>query len=84
MREIKIGYFFWGHLGDKLTEQTRDTPDGNATYSSCIIDYLCNSYEKKIKAFNFYFMSLDRDREDYRLVTRTKANSRSYFLFTLL
>ena len=57
---MKIGYFFWGHLGDKLTDITRDTPDGNAWYSSSIIHRLLRN------GYDVFRMAPDRDRGEYR------------------
>ena len=54
-----IGYYFFGHLGDKLTKKTKDTPDGNAWYSSCII------HECLLRSKNVYLLGLNRDKDDY-------------------
>lgn len=56
---MNIGYFFWGHLSDKLGEFTKNTPDGNAWYSSCIID------ELQKRKYNIFLMSIDRDKDDF-------------------
>jgi hypothetical protein len=56
---MNIGYFFWGHLSDKIGEKTKNTPDGNAWYSSSIID------ECQSRGDIVYGMSINRDKEDY-------------------
>jgi hypothetical protein len=55
---MNIGYFFWGHLTDKLGEKTKNTPDGNAWYSSSII------YELHKRKHKIYGMSINRDKDD--------------------
>lgn len=55
---MNIGYFFWGHLTDKLGETSKNTPDGNAWYSSSIIHEFTKQNHK------VYGMSIDRDKED--------------------
>lgn len=55
---MNIGYFFWGHLTDKLGDISKNTPDGNAWYSSSII------YELNKRKHNVFGMSINRDKED--------------------
>lgn len=54
---MRCGYLFWGHLGDKLCDTARDTPDGNAWYSFSIIKELVE------RGHTVYGMTLDRDRK---------------------
>jgi len=56
---MNIGYFFWGHLSDKVSDRTRNTPDGNAWYSSSII------HELDKRGHNVFGMAIDRDKVDY-------------------
>jgi len=58
---MNIGYFFWGHLGDKLSEKTVNTPDGNAWYSFSII------YELVRKGHKVFGLTQDNDKYDYEL-----------------
>lgn len=58
---MNIGYFFWGHLSDKLGENTKNTPDGNAWYSSSII------HELQKRKHNVFLLSIDRDKEDFNI-----------------
>ena len=55
---MKIGYFFWGHLSDKIGDVTKDTPDGNAWYSSSIIQELMSL------GHEVYLLGEDRDLPD--------------------
>jgi len=55
---MNIGYFFNGFLGDKLSEKSQDSPDGNAWYSSSII------YEL-LKKGHDVFLFQDKDSEEY-------------------
>lgn len=68
---MNVGYFFWGHLGDKLTYNTIDTPDGNAWYSFVIINELMNCFGEN----NFVNLSLDRDEYDYSIYSDNIFNS---------
>lgn len=66
---MNVGYFFWGHLSDKLGEISRNTPDGNAWYSSSIIEHLLKQNH------NVYGMSIDRDKDDFILFKDCIFNS---------
>lgn len=66
---MNIGYFFWGHLSDKLGEISKNTPDGNAWYSSSIIEYLLKQNH------TVYGMSIDRDKDDFTLFNTSIFNS---------
>ena len=55
---MNVGYFFYGHLGDKLSPATVNTPDGNAWYSSSIISELIEQNHR------VFFLGIDRDKND--------------------
>ena len=57
---MKIGYSFNGYLGDKLSESSRDSPDGNAWYSSSIIEELIS------RGDDVYLLGMDKDSNDYK------------------
>ena len=74
MRLLKLGYFFWGHLTDKTTPIAADTPDGNAWYSTSIIDELSK------RGNEVFRLSLDLDSrnatfscESFNLMLRERA-----------
>lgn len=56
---MKIGYFFNGYLSDKVSKISKDSPDGNAWYSSSIIDELLN------QGHEVYLLGVDKDATDY-------------------
>lgn len=56
---MKIGYFFNGYLSDKVSEKSKDSPDGNAWYSSSIIEELMK------QGHEVYLLGIDKDKEDY-------------------
>lgn len=58
---MNIGYFFNGFLGDKLTEASKDTPDGNAWYSSSIIEHLIENNH------NVFKLGIDKDKKEYSM-----------------
>jgi len=66
---MKVGYYFWGHLGDKLTDETRDTPDGNAWYSSSIIQRLL------LNGHDVYRMAPDLDYNEFKMFGAEIFNS---------
>jgi hypothetical protein len=56
---MKIGYFFNGYLSDKVSEFSKDSPDGNAWYSAAIIDEFLN------QGHEVYLLGVDKDAADY-------------------
>lgn len=58
---MNIGYFFNGFLGDKLMESSKDTPDGNAWYSSSIIEHLIENNH------NVFRLGIDKDKKEYSM-----------------
>lgn len=59
---MNFGYFFWGHLGDRLSAETKNTPDGNCWYSSSIIHQM-----RLVSGNNVWCFGPDRDKSDIEL-----------------
>jgi hypothetical protein len=59
--EVRLGYSFWGFLGDIKVEggQPVSTPDGNATYSWSIL------WEAQRRGWETHLMQRDRDAEAF-------------------
>jgi hypothetical protein len=57
---MKVGYFFNGYLSDKLSENSKDSPDGNAWYSSSIIEEILSRGDE------VYLLGVDKDKVEYK------------------
>ena len=55
---MNLGYSFWGHTGDRLSEQTKNSPDGCAWYASSIVEELSD------RGHSIYRMMPNRDQDD--------------------
>ena len=66
MINTNFGYFYWGHLGDRLSSETKNSPDGNCWYSTSIISEM----QKK---GTVYLFGPDRDAADINQFGKNKV-----------